>query len=56
MRLSAPTQLVFLISLVLIILSIVSMYVTLPVIGGYTLWLAIAAYGVLFCGNILKGL
>lgn len=57
MKLSAPTQPIFLISLILAILALVSaLGISIPVIGGYTVWLALVAYLVLFVGNVMKGM
>ena len=55
MNLSAPTTLVFIISLVLAILAVLSTFMPLPIIGEYKFWVAIAAYVVLAAGNVLKG-
>jgi hypothetical protein len=57
MDLSAPTQPVFLIALVVGVLAIVSLLgVTIPVIAPYALWLLIAAFVLLVLGNVLRGL
>ncbi|NNE93224.1 MAG: hypothetical protein HKN23_16395 [Verrucomicrobiales bacterium] len=46
----------FLIALILGILALVGNFVpTIPVIGVYEFWLAIAAYLVLAAGNTMKG-
>lgn len=54
-KLSAPTQLIFLISLVLAILAIVGLFVSIPFVSVYAFWLAIAGYVVLAAGCVLKG-
>ena len=57
MDLSAPTQPVFLIALVVGVLAIISLLgVTIPVIAPYALWLLIAAFVLLVLGNVLRGL
>ena len=57
MKLSAPTQPVFLISAILAILAVVSaLGVTIPVVSGNAFWIAVLAYVVLALGNMLKGL
>ena len=55
MKLNAPTKLVFLISVVLAILAVVSTFVAIPVVSAYAFWVAIVAYLVLVAGNVLKG-
>jgi hypothetical protein len=54
MKLSAPTQLFFIISLVLFVLGALGFYVV-PALLGYAAYLALAAYIVLALGCILKG-
>jgi hypothetical protein len=56
MNLSAPTQVVFFLSLVLAILAVIGFLGALPAIAAYSFWLAIAAYVVLALGNILAGM
>ncbi len=55
MKLSAPTQIVFLISVVLTILAVVATFVAIPVVSANAFWVAIVAYLVLLAGNVLKG-
>lgn len=55
MNLNAPTQIVFLVSLILAILAVVSVFVTIPTITANAVWVAIAAYVVLAIGNLFKG-
>ncbi len=55
MKLSAPTQIVFLISVVLAILAVVATFVVIPVVSANAFWVAIVAYLVLVAGNVLKG-
>jgi len=57
MKLTAPTQPVFLISLVLAVLGILpTLGVVLPVVGAYAGFLLIAGYVLLALAVILKGL
>ncbi|MBT5558311.1 MAG: hypothetical protein HOJ88_00335 [Proteobacteria bacterium] len=57
MKLNAPTAIVFYISLVLAVLALLTVLgVSIPVVSGNALWVALAAYAVLAAGNILKGL
>lgn len=53
--LSAPTTMVFVISIVLAVLAILSTVMTLPLIGDNRFWVAIAAYVILAIGNIFRG-
>ncbi len=55
MGLSAPTTMVFVISIVLAILAILSNFMPLPIIGEYKFGVAIAAYVILAIGNVFRG-
>ena len=55
MKLSAPTQPIFLISALLFILALVGHFAHVPMLSVYQFWLALAAYVVLAAGNLLKG-
>jgi len=55
MHLSAPTTMVFVISIVLAILAVLSTFMPLPIIGEYRFWVAVAAYVILAIGNIFRG-
>ena len=56
MKLSAPTQVVFIISLILLVLALLGHFVTsIPLVAPYKFWLAIAAYAVLAAGCMMKG-
>jgi hypothetical protein len=54
-RLSAPTKIVFLISLVLAVIALLGILVFIPVITVNAFWIAIIAYIVLAAGCLLKG-
>jgi len=56
MNLSAPTQAIFFISLILAVLAVVGTFVAIPVVSANAFWVAVIAYVVLFVGNIAKGL
>ena len=57
MNLSAPTKIVFLISLVLAVLALITaLGVSIPVVSGNALWVALIGYAVLAAGNLLKGM
>ena len=55
MNLSAPTQVIFWISLILAILALIGYFVVMPFITLYAFWLAIIAYIVLAAGCLMKG-
>lgn len=54
MNLSAPTNLVFVVSIVLAILAVISQFTALPFITDNAFWVAIAGYVILALGNILR--
>jgi len=55
MRLSAPTQVVFIISLILAVLALIGFFVVIPFVTAYAFWLAIIAYVVLAAGCLMSG-
>ena len=55
MNLSPPTVAVFVISLILAVLAIISTFVAIPVISANAFWVAIIAYFVLAIGNVFRG-
>jgi hypothetical protein len=55
MRLNAPTQMVFLISLILAVLALIGHFVLIPYVTAYQFWIAIVGYGVLAAACVLKG-
>jgi hypothetical protein len=56
MKLSAPTQAIFILSLILAVLALIGHFVpTVPYVAAYKFWLAIAGYVVLAAGCMLKG-
>ena len=55
MRLNAPKKVVWLLSLILAILSIVAFFVVIPVVSGITFWVMVAAWLLLFLSTYLKG-
>lgn len=56
MNLSAPTQAVFIISVILAVLAVIGVFTFIPVITPYAFWVAIIAYIVLAVGCLAKGL
>jgi len=55
MNLSAPTQVVFIISLILAVLALIGYFVNIPIVTQYQFWVAIAGYVVLAAGCMMKG-
>ncbi|WP_265518708.1 hypothetical protein [Nitratireductor luteus] len=57
MRLSAPTGIVFILSVILAILSVLPVLgISVPVVAAYSYWVLAAAFAILAAGNLLKGL
>jgi hypothetical protein len=56
MRLSAPTQPIFLISAVLFVLALIGHFGHVAPLSVYQLWLALAAYVVLAFGVLFKNM
>jgi hypothetical protein len=55
MRLNAPKKIVWLISLILAILSIISLYVAIPFVSAHAFWVMAVAWLFMFLGTVLKG-
>ena len=55
-QLSAPSQVLFLVSLALAIIAILGALVILPFVTLYAFWIALLAYLVLAVGCLLKGM
>ena len=55
MRLSAPTQVIFLISLALAAFALIAFLVRIPNVSPHAFWIAIIAYVVLAVGCALRG-
>ncbi len=56
MTLQAPAMWVFILSLVLVVLAVVGVFVQIPYLSMYALWVAVLAYVVLALGNFLTPL
>jgi hypothetical protein len=54
MNLSAPSQIVFWIAVVLAVLAILGMFVAIPVISAYAFWVAILAFVILAGGTLMR--
>jgi hypothetical protein len=55
-RLNAPSQIVFLISLVLAVLGVLAMFVTIPFVSSYAFWFVTVGYVLLALGCIMTGM
>jgi hypothetical protein len=55
MNLSAPTQIVFIISVIIAIIALIGFFVAIPFVSAYAFWIAIAAYVVLAAGCLMTG-
>ena len=56
MSLSPPKTVVFVISIILAVLAILSVFMQLPTIGENRFWFLTAAYVILAIGNIFRGI
>jgi hypothetical protein len=56
MKLSAPTQLVWIIALVVGIVGIIAAIVTIEVLSGLAIWIVAAAWLLLLVSTAIKGL
>ena len=55
MNLNAPTQVVFIISLIIAVLALIGHFVAVPFVSEYKFWFAIVGYVVLAAACVLKG-
>ncbi|MGC2411016.1 MAG: hypothetical protein WA441_13750 [Methyloceanibacter sp.] len=55
MNLSPPTTAVFVISLILAVLAVISTFVAIPLVSANAFWVAIIAYVILAVGNVFRG-
>lgn len=56
MNLNAPTQVVFIISLVIAVLALIGHFVNTPFLSQYQFWFAMVGYVVLAAGCVFKGM
>ena len=54
MELHAPSMWVFIVSLIIAVIAVISVFTPIPYISTYGLWVAILAYIVLALGNLVK--
>jgi hypothetical protein len=55
MNLSAPSQAVFWIAVVIVIIAIIGTFVAIPVISPYAFWIAVLGFIVLAGGCLMRG-
>lgn len=55
MSLSAPTTIVFVVSIILAVLAIISTFVPIPFFTENAFWVLVVGYVILACGNIFRG-
>jgi hypothetical protein len=55
-NLNAPTQLVFILALIIAVLALIGHFVLIPFVTEYRFWFAIVAYLVLAAACVLKGI
>jgi len=55
MKLSAPTQMVWYIALVVGIVGVIAGLVTIPVLSGFAFWLVVIAWVILVVSTAMKG-
>jgi hypothetical protein len=53
--LNAPKQIVFIISLALVVAAVMGMLVSIPFVSTYAFWIAVLGYVLLALGTALKG-
>lgn len=55
MNLNAPTQVVFIIALIIAVLAVIGHFTLVPFVTEYKFWFAMVAYVVLAAACVLKG-
>lgn len=55
MRLTPPKQIVFWISVVLVVLGVLATFVTIPFFSSFAFWVVVIGYVLLALGNAVKG-
>jgi len=56
MRLSAPKQGIFLLSVILAVLGVVGTFVSIPFVSMYAFWVVVAGFVLLAAGTAMKGM
>jgi len=55
MNLSKPTNVTFIIAVVVVLLGIIAQLVTIPVLSGFAFWLVVIGFVILAAGNLFEG-
>ena len=55
MKLSAPTQAVFWLAVIIALLALTGSFVTIPYLTAYGFWILLVGFIVLMAGNMMKG-
>lgn len=55
MKRSRPSKFMFILSIIVVLVAVASLYVKIPYVSGHAFWVLLGGYGVLFLGNIIKG-
>lgn len=55
MNLNAPTQAVFWIAVILVVIAVIGSFVAIPFISAYAFWIAVVGFIVLAVGCVMKG-
>lgn len=56
MKLSAPTQIVWIIAIVVGIVGVLASLVSIPVLSGFAFWIVVIAWLILVASTAMKGL
>ena len=56
MKLNAPTQMVWIIALVVGIIGVIASLVTIPVLSGFAFWIVVIAWLILVVSTAMKGM
>ena len=55
MRLNAPKQIVFYLSVLLVVIGLIFNFIGVPLLSMIAIYVVLAGYVLLFLGNVLKG-
>ena len=55
MTLSAPTQMLFIIAVVIAIIAIIGVFVAIPFVSAYALWILVLAFVILAGACLMRG-
>jgi hypothetical protein len=55
MNLKTPNKMMFLISLIMVALAVVSVFIMIPAVSAYAFWIAVGGYAVLAFASLFNG-